>query len=1058
MQNRGEPNTLGSPANGFAYDAFATHATDPDGALVRAVEARIETFHTRYGVTASYKRELELCVDGRDFVFSRRDRSSETGGDIIEPVVRSYQRKSRALIVFSGPSSRNHPWIGKEVDWWGVDRPGGPVYFALTHGADPGDAASNMPQSLSSRGGGDTPVFFDLRSYYRRRRTLWQYLTEVEGERTRELREEARSWASVRDFDEEVGKLAARLTCDAVGGDASLGEIENSYVAAIRRERFWRRGQYALAGLIVMVAVGLAGQWGANAFEGQRRARVSTWIQQAEALGDVSGPNLVEGLAYASSAVEDGTDPRASRVLHRIMRRLAPIERTFTEVAPVRRSEQTQTATLTTDGRFLVTGGRDSVLHMIELVSGRRSAEISLDAGRIRTIAPMEDGSALVVGTDRGVRYIRIEKGADGGFSLHSVAAALTTERIGGLALDRVRGQAVVGTFSGKIFTMPVGAVDDIWSPTPLMTILDPRYVAKGENEVVSGIFGVQARGDRLVVAGIDGVLTVFDWRDGRPEQSWQLVHPHSIFALDVSSDGATIAVADDEGRLSIYDAKSGKSREAQLRTMDPASLAKSLRGDWIWARPDELPSVGVSFDPTGTVLAVSSHDRTVKFLLVRDLSLLSIAVHGAATRGVVFDQKTGFAYTFGDDGVIHVVRPQERPLVAEIAGIENVLVPSRGRPTIIWPTAGSGSTPLFSLRLDQPFSSPQLSTVSERIWGGYAAENGRLFLRAGASSKVHVAAPEGGSPCAVSTLDHPNEPGNVANVRALHPGTEAGEVVTVAEQGDGSKHSVVRGWNTVTCRMVWQVAVNATADRVSMAAGTIIERDASKRVTVRTPPKPDIVAAIEFDHDVTAAAALSAGRNILVQTTAKLCLCSPGTYGKTVTSQECGALSKSYLCKPVSPLPAGQPPPIRKLFASPTGKFAVATGGSAEVWLINVEGLQVRQVAPSQLRPIEAPFAFNADETLLAVPAGDTGLRIMEASTGNIVAELPTPSRVMRLAFTSDGTNRLLSVDAGLLRVWDWSRKALLREACKRWPPHLAVANATPRPRICGAEPLEKG
>ncbi len=216
-------------AKTFSYDAFASHATDPDGALVRAVEGRLETFHTRHAVAAKFKKELELCVDGRDFVFSRRDRRSESGGDIIEPVVRSYQRQSRALVVFSGPSSRNHPRVGKEVEWWGEDRTDGPVYFALTHGAKPDDTAANMPDALLCRGGGDTVVFFDLREYYRRRRSLWQRITEVEPERSRALRADARSWLSVRDFEEEVGKLATRLTCDAIGEESSLdrGPVSN---------------------------------------------------------------------------------------------------------------------------------------------------------------------------------------------------------------------------------------------------------------------------------------------------------------------------------------------------------------------------------------------------------------------------------------------------------------------------------------------------------------------------------------------------------------------------------------------------------------------------------------------------------------------------------------------------------------------------------------------------------------------------------------------------------------------------------------------------------------
>src|SRR5262245_36744935 len=138
-------------AGRFSYDAFASHATDPDGALVRAVEARIETFHTRYAISRRFKRELELCVDGRDFVFNKRDRHGDRGAELLEPVVRSYQKRSRALVVFCGPLAREHPWISKEIEWWDDERPGGVVYFALTHGVDPTQHAANMPQPLLDR-------------------------------------------------------------------------------------------------------------------------------------------------------------------------------------------------------------------------------------------------------------------------------------------------------------------------------------------------------------------------------------------------------------------------------------------------------------------------------------------------------------------------------------------------------------------------------------------------------------------------------------------------------------------------------------------------------------------------------------------------------------------------------------------------------------------------------------------------------------------------------------------------------------------------------------------
>ena len=61
-------------------------------------------------------------------------------------------------------------------------------------------------------------------------------------------------------------------------------------------------------------------------------------------------------------------------------------------------------------------------------------------------------------------------------------------------------------------------------------------------------------------------------------------------------------------------------------------------------------------------------------------------------------------------------------------------------------------------------------------------------------------------------------------------------------------------------------------------------------------------------------------------------------------------------------------------------------------------------------MRPVTPPFAFSPDETLLAVPAGDNNIAVIGPSTFGTKALLPTPSRVMQLAFLRDGTNWLVS------------------------------------------------
>ena len=86
------------------YDAFASHATDPDSRLVRHVKADLEAFHLRPGVQERYRAvtgetfdPLRICVDGMDFAFPKSDPDEESP---IDALVQSYLTRSRSLLVF----------------------------------------------------------------------------------------------------------------------------------------------------------------------------------------------------------------------------------------------------------------------------------------------------------------------------------------------------------------------------------------------------------------------------------------------------------------------------------------------------------------------------------------------------------------------------------------------------------------------------------------------------------------------------------------------------------------------------------------------------------------------------------------------------------------------------------------------------------------------------------------------------------------------------------------------------------------------------------------------
>ncbi|HET8774846.1 MAG TPA: hypothetical protein VFP80_13675 [Thermoanaerobaculia bacterium] len=77
----------------FVYDAFASHATDPDSAVVRDVERFLESLHGNPLIPPQYRRKLELCVDGSDFKIARRQHGQAAQG--IREVLIGYMRHRR---------------------------------------------------------------------------------------------------------------------------------------------------------------------------------------------------------------------------------------------------------------------------------------------------------------------------------------------------------------------------------------------------------------------------------------------------------------------------------------------------------------------------------------------------------------------------------------------------------------------------------------------------------------------------------------------------------------------------------------------------------------------------------------------------------------------------------------------------------------------------------------------------------------------------------------------------------------------------------------------------
>lgn len=1050
-------NETAPPPAEFAYDAFASHATDPDGALVRRVEAVLESFHRRRGLPLKYTRELQLCVDGRDFVFPRRQ-----GGSIgaIEPIIRAYQEKSRSLLVFSGTLSVDHPWINHEIECWAEERPDGPVYFALTHGMDPTVPDIYLPRALRDRGGPDNFIFYDLRGFYRQRDFVPSFARRVAySAREAQLRREADDWRSVRSFDEELTKLAAQLVSDATGASIPVSELVTAYAEVERRDRLWRRTSRAVIAMVVSSLIGILVWVASGLLAEQQRQKLASWEQEATLLSTSSGPGLLDALVYAASAVRDGDDPAGLEALYNILPRIIPVDQTIQPLAGERSSEQTQTAALIRQDTWLATGGRDGVLYVNDAVTGAAIAELPLHCGRIRSILSLPGDDLIAIASDRGLRFVSVSMTAHG-TRFRDAGTLLDGARVAAVAANE-RGTLYVGELYGKLWRFDPEASGEKLSPhyrsTFLGVVMDPRDASL---ETPSSVFGMAMRGTSLIVGGIDGVLTVFEISKSTttlPPVIHQIVHPASIFAMDVTRDGSTIAVADDAGDIYLYNGDLTNPRHAELQIPDPASLNQHIDGSWATAPVDQVPAVGVAFDPDGFIVAATGHDHTVKFFLASNLRLIGTDVHAAATRGVVFAASGGSAYTFGDDGVINRVEPLKASPFVRIGDVEGFAPAFETAQIAYWVKPANGLGKVFAIQPDMAQPGVEVGELSYGGgWGGIAFGPHSVLVRLNSVFTPELPLTPTGQPtCPTGGLGHPNEPGNVETVERLIRGTRPEEVATVTRPtNDGPSH--LRLWSASDCSQQWRHDFDGSPEQASTAADLVGTVEGKTTVRLFAPPAGQPVAEVAFSSEIASLATAPRGEIFAIVTSdrKRLCVCTRAPSDGSQTG-DCGAKSASHICKPIAP-------EIDRLNGqiefSASGRYLIFGYGSAGLALAQAaKDWQARRIAPPQVRQVTPPFAFSPGEDLLAVPAGDSKIAVIDPGTFGTRVLLPTPSRVMQLAFLRDGTDRLVSLDGNVLRTWDWSRSLLLREACRRWPVWLTVTDraAVPSPlsqaTVCG-------
>lgn len=169
------------------YNALASYASDPDHRLVRRVEAFLETLDQLKTPGSIQLSKIELCVDGSDFTFRADDPRSL---DVPQTLIDHLDRSEWLLVFCSGGAVRS-PFVKLELEWFLHNKPKDRILLAVTEGMEPAEEPETVFPPAIIEAGLHGRLGYDLGGLKGR---------------------QARAWRKVRDAEETLLSLAARLS------------------------------------------------------------------------------------------------------------------------------------------------------------------------------------------------------------------------------------------------------------------------------------------------------------------------------------------------------------------------------------------------------------------------------------------------------------------------------------------------------------------------------------------------------------------------------------------------------------------------------------------------------------------------------------------------------------------------------------------------------------------------------------------------------------------------------------------------------------------------------
>jgi WD40 repeat protein len=1058
MMQADKPAAATAPIAGpteFPFDAFASYANYPDRAVVRDVEAFLESLHRNRLVEPQYRRALELCVDGSDFRIPRALTEHAEGGepgDAVFGLIVAHMQRCRLFVLFVGPESCRHPWVNREVEWWLENRGEDSLLVAVTHGHNPqAERELTFPAAVRARKL-DQRVWFDLRGFSARVR---------------------RDAAAVRDYQEERLRLAAAI----MGPEVSANDLLKGWKLAATK---LRRRNALLGGVAAAAAVGAVATAGwalTRSAESNKEARASDWALASRQIGEADSTRMLDTLALAASSLAERPVPQGYLAILKAMQTLPRHVRT---IVHDEQAKAVDVVRFVAGDRLIVSAGYSAQLRFADAATGALVASLPL-SGRAMDLAEHPSKPMLAVSTQTGFDLVTYERNAS-----HPAPVLLGQVRIGervpAITFSPTGSELIVGAFNGELMRYEVGSArTQDWQPVERRRLLDRIGAKVG----IRG-FAVDPNARRLAIAGITGEIYCLDLnRWGSPPAVAR--YPSEIFGFAASPQGGKALGGDADGGSFLLDIARCHVVDRATPDIAPGTVVRDLTGRIRIAPRLERGRLQVAFSRDGGLVAIGSLDGTVKILTADRRALSHLIVHRGMARAVAFAAAGKFVAVGTGGGRVELWDIGDTVEAWRAAGVETFAVDPKGRWLAV--AGDDGLLRILSADEGRPLAAERQSggthPGSDIAALAVTADGTRVAARVVASTSApvwKVASDRGsGNLEPPDHLQHPNEADHVAVVSALAPVPDSTKLVT-AERYQGKS---VRLWDTekqaqlASAEMPEEIsAVAASRDLVAaVAKGGLIR--------VFTTPSLAEKATIQLEAGADAFALAPDGAHLFYSwggSSSGACLCNLSERGSgsgsglrrllrrlTVFSDDPDSPSSAGCGEIVDPAQCRRLElnrrPIKALFSPRGDAIAVAVAG-----VEHDDGglLLMREVAawrPTTLAlagRIQS-MAFSGDGGLLAAGGMARAIGVWEVGTAALLAELPLTNPLREVAFLEGQGNRVVSLDGvelGVLRVWDWRPEYLIEAACRRWPvDYTPTVNPTLPPplsrgRICRAVP----